>query len=222
MEGGDWIEVVKNLATPALLTAGAHYLASSDSESDSPVRHSEMVGGNMGIAVLKTLDDLIVPLGLMSGAHLLQSRVKSRDQRGGSVWTTFMDLSVPLGLTVVAHNLYKKRNGRHELEGGAGLPVIGDSTLGRWLSDNSIKVLSPQTLVPLGLVFILYMAYRRYVGNDDESVSRKPNILDMADRKDLKKYLRRTGTQQVDPETRVPFALAMGTSVFKQYVNETD
>jgi hypothetical protein len=220
MEGGNWSQVVSDLATPALLTAGAHYLASSDDESSESVRHSEMVGGNFAAAILKTLDDLIVPLGLMTGSHWLQSQ--THNQRGGSVWTNVADLSVPLGLTLLAHNMGRRKSDRDQV-GGSNLPIIGDSYLGKWLSDNGFKILSPRTLLPLGLIFILYMAYRRYSereGDREVELSERPNILDMTDREDLKRYVRRNGIKSLDTDTRFPFALAMGPETFKQYVEE--
>jgi len=247
LEGGQLGQLIQDLSTPALLTLGAHWLAASDDEADrsplvpatlrqavrravrSPTRRVGQTGGmGLGPAVLKTLDDLIVPLGLMTGAHLLRSpKVNRRGvQRGGTV-NLLWDLSVPLGLTVAAHSLGKNKKKRSPLDmmGGSNLPIIGDTYLGKWLSENSINVLTPQTLLPLGLIFVLYMAYRRYAvenGEDEVELSKKPNVLDMADRDDLARYAKRNNIRRLDPETPFPFALAMGPEAFGAYVDEEE
>ena len=223
--GGNWSQVVGDLAVPVALTATAHLMASRKSPKSS-VRRTEMIGGTgLGYAVLKTVDDLIVPLGLMAGSHWLRGDKPKRPvlQEGGGVVDTLVDLSVPIGLTLVAHTLSGKKQRRLvEQTGGSGLPVIGDTYLGKWLNEKGIAFLTPNTLIPLGLAFILYMAYRRYaLTNEPEAkLSAKPNIYDMADRKDLKRYARANSIRSLDPDTPVPFALAMGPRVFKQYVDE--
>ena len=162
--------------------------------------------GSVGQLVLKSVEDLIVPLGLMTGAYLLGDR-KHRVQRA--------DLTRPLGVTVSSR-------GSRQMEGGAwGLPVIGDSYLGSWLSKAGERILTPSTLLPLGVVFVLYMAYRRYASPREGELSPEPSILDMADKDDLVDYAARHNIDQLEPETRVPFALAMGPEVFSAY-NQQD
>ncbi len=233
--GGDWTQLISDMATPAILTASAHYLASdSDAEdySGDEAEYTVMKGGaGMGMGMganavggvlLQTIEDLIVPLGLMTGAHLLAGRNdrKVSGQRGGNV---LLDLSVPLGLTLLAHTAKRQTQKRSQL-GGSGLPVIGDTYLGKWLADAGQKILTPSTLLPLGVVFVLYMGYRRYLDENDveepANVSTRPNILDMAQRGDLEDYTRRRGIKRLEPEVEVPFALAMGPDVFHQYMEQ--
>jgi len=281
------------LAVPALLTTGAYVLGSTMDRprEDRVIRNTQQLGGAppLTTAILKTLDDLIVPLGLMTGAHFLQQQrvgpvstdtdrdVVHRDvyrdvdyrygtrgkrllQRGGNLWRNVLDLSVPLGLTLIAHSLgdspvwtgsvsrstrdspigtgsvsgSRPRRIGYELEGGAALPIIGDTYLGRWLSENGIQTLLPTTLLPLGLIFVLYMAYRRYVTTEpvasgtgtgetrapEAKVSSKPTITDMGRKKDLKRYMTLRGIHKLNPDTKFPFALAMGPETFRAYVKQ--
>jgi len=230
MEGGEWAQIARDLSTPAILTASAHLLSSVE-ESDEDVEISPAQKGGLGVgagvmgqAMLKTLDDLIVPLGLMTGSHLLRNLQDDSSEMSGGMGN-LIDLSVPLGLTVIAHTMAQNdKKSPLDMYGGSGLPVIGDTYLGKWLAENSVNVLTPRTLLPLGLVFVLYMAYRRYVtqnGEDgDVELSERPNILDMANRDDLARYARQRGIKRLEPDTPFPFALAMGPETFGTYVDE--
>lgn len=221
-------------------------------EDKWPRQSYNQAGGNMfSNVVLKSLEELIVPLGLMSGAHLLQSwndspRYQSRgqkrsrrqqDQAGGNM-NTLLNLSVPLGLTALAYSMDDRTRSEPDARGygrsyrssvkrqltqsgGSSLPIIGDTTLGQWLSSNNISILSPQTLIPLGVIFVLYWAYRRYaLPNDKVKLSQKPSILDLADPDDLEQYTQERGINKLDTQTPFPYALAMGPEVFNSYVQQ--
>lgn len=220
-------QLVGDLAVPVALGGLAHYMRGKPTSSTS-ARRTEMVGGAPFVGmVLQTVNDLIVPLGLVTGAHLLGNRLHGNrgQQRGGAV-SRGMDLFKPLGLTLnqkqgggIKALPFQAGGAAEAVAAGSSLPIIGDSYLGKWLSERSINILTPSTLVPLGIVFILYMAYRQQ-GQEQSGgeVSRKPNIYDLARTKDIASYRQMHQLETLEPETKVPFALAMGQKVFRQYV----
>ena len=215
--GGNFRGVLSDLAVPAVLTASAFMLNPGDEPQEPSARRVQMVGGDVQTAVLRTLNDLIVPLGLMSGAVLLRGKQTAvqRAQRGGQGWMTVaMDLSVPLGLTFAAHYMKKAND---DMVGGANLPIIGDTVLGKWMTNNNVGILTPSTLLPLGVIFLLYMAYKRYSADADVA---PPHISELADHDDIVKYNNAQGIQKMRKSTQYPFALAMGPETFGEYVRQ--
>ena len=221
--GGNFSKTVAKLAVPAFFTAGAYYLNKKNEPESSVARRQELVGGSFKGALLNTINDLIVPLGLMAGAHFLSKTNNS--QHGGKFESNqYSDLHQPLGFSRLVSNKIV-----NNMQGGSPIPIIGDTYLGKWLETNSVKILSPSTLLPLGLIFILYMSYRRYANTNPENVvenevvlDAKPNINDLSSKSDLDKYMRLNNINKLNPNSMFPYALAMGPDMFNKYVNDEE
>jgi len=225
--GNPLLAAASELAVPAVLTASAYYL----SKKGQPVQTQE--GGNP--LLLQAASDLIVPLGLTAGAHWLAS-MKNTEQSGGNplILKTIADLSVPIGLTLGAHYLSKKEQEQANQFGGAeGLPIIDDPIMNSYLGVKGIGLLTPQTLIPLGILLAVYAAYKyRYNDLYPETTTVNPEneqsggvneeVLNMVDKEDLDKYMKIKGITELTPQTELPFAALMGPDIFKQYVKEME
>lgn len=149
---------------------------------------------------------------LITAASQLTTDPQFSSQNGGNLVKTIAELSVPLGLTWAAH--------RQQTGGYDSVPILGDKLLDSYLGMNGIKILSPETLIPLGILMALYAGY------NDLYKNRKPvqkggfsqQITDLVDRDDWKKYTKFENIKEVTPQTKIPFAVIMGPDVFHQYV----
>jgi len=223
--GNPLLAAASELAVPAVLTASAYYLSKNKNTETT------QQGGNPFL--LKAASDLIVPIGLTAGAHWLAS-MKENEQTGGNpfILQTIADLSVPIGLTLGAYYLSDRETEQIIQAGGAeGLPIIDDPIMNSYLGMKGIGLLTPQTLIPLGILLAVFSAYKyRYDAMYPETATIHPEleqsggvheeILNMVDKEDLDKYLKLKRISELTPQTELPFAALMGPDVFKQYVKE--
>lgn len=225
--GNPLLATAADMAVPALLTASAHYLPSENDNNQS--------GGN---PLLLAASDLMIPVGLTAGAHWLASlrQNETNEQSGGNpLLMAIADLSVPVGLTMGAHYLSRDDGEKILQAGGAeAIPIIDDPIMNSYLGMKGIGLLTPQTLIPLGILIAVYLAYKnRYDQGNFETTQFNPDeeqqqggvhkeISEMVDFEDLQKYLNLKGITTITPQTEFPFAAVMGPDVFKKYVEELE
>jgi hypothetical protein len=182
---------------------------------------SLQTGGNFPL-LMGTLSDLVVPVGLIAGSHWLAGfQARPREQTGGDpmLFKTLADLTVPVALTLGAL-YFSKEDGKKIIQAGGDLPMINDPFLTPYLTYNGINLVSPSTLIPLGILLAVYAAYRKvYVGKPIVQTGGLGSELNtIVDKDDVAQYKRKQGIREITPETRFPFATLMGGDVFKQYV----
>lgn len=158
---------------------------------------------------------------------------KQRTQLGGSTGfdiallsSILSDLSVPLGLTVAGHKL-SKTIPKSQLGGASLPPVITDPILSSYLTINGINLLSPNTLIPLGVLLAVYYAYNNRSqliqsgGNSITTEKSRTLINDLkllVNTRDLNKYTKSMGIDKITPQTKFPLATVLGKEVFNAYV----
>jgi hypothetical protein len=169
---------------------------------------------------------------------------KKESQRGGNLMGVMNGLLTPVAL-VVARDLIGKYGGhrqvtqKQEQEGGAVLPVVNDPIMSSYLGLKGISLLTPSTLIPLGVLLAVYSAYKnRYTANNQRTQatqrtqrtqvteftqkaggSLESQLAGFVDPADIQTYKNQTGTGELTPQTKVPFAVLMGSHTFKDYVN---
>jgi len=130
----------------------------------------------------------LVPLALIMGKDIFQEHIKAFIQKGGKIPKE--------------------------------LPIIDDPLLGTYLKLTGLSTiaLTPNTLLPLGLVMVVYDLFVKNqkgggIKNDLNKFVKKilgNRILDL--------YLKYTGIKMLTASTLVPFALILGKNVFEKNV----
>lgn len=235
---------------PTWLSTSAHYVSNDrrvqtlrPNKNIETRKNHKQCGGN---PLLAAAANLIVPIGLTAGAHWLSNIKKStlestnQNQIGGShnKIRKIANMSVPIGLTITSSQNKNKKNTlqhthRDNQTGGAitGIPFIDEPIMNSYLAMNNISFLTPQTLIPLGILIAVYFAYKyRYDISPPESKPFNPiteqfggvrqQLHLIIDPKDLKKYMQIQHIDDITPQTKLPFAIIMGPDVFKQYVKQ--
>jgi len=197
----------------------------STSQKGGSSSRQRQSGGNI---LLKTAGDLIVPIGLTVSAHWLRDFLgekKPAQQKGGNLGAllvqAFSDLSVPIGLTMGARYLTPKEQKQVNQSGGSDfLPMITDPIMKGYMYLKGINLLAPTTLVPLGILLAVYMAYN----SSSKSAPAKQSggagqqLQSLVDNKDLEKFKTSRGLSRISSQTEMPFATIMNKHFFKQYV----
>jgi len=133
------------------------------------------------------------------------------------------DLVIPIGLTMASYYTHKrfknKQSGGNSLVGGTGLGlpanIIDNSVLHSFLNG---KAVTPNTLIPAStLLSILNSHLNQQAGYRSSIETRLQHFIDKTD---LDTYKRKKHLKTINTETKLPFAIAMGPSVFNQYVDE--
>lgn len=81
--------------------------------------------------------------------------------------------------------------------------------LHQWLKG---KLLSPQTLIPVGLLKKVYQSYAQ--------LAQPPKLIDLVDEEDLRRYMQEHDIKRINAQTLLPYAVVMGPSVFHQIVSK--
>ena len=133
-----------------MFTAGAYYLNRQQSNNSSSVRREELVGGSFKGALLNTINDLIVPLGLMAGLSFL-SKSDNSQHGGRQRQNSYNDLHQPSDFQDLCQNKMATN-----MEGGGSIPIIGDTYLGKWLKTIALKYYH---LLPASTWINIYIVY---------------------------------------------------------------
>lgn len=151
------------------------------------------------------------------------AQTQTNSQKGGNLLKTIADLSVPVGLTWAAHQMSPVQG---EQKGGNDpipVPIIDNDLLKSYLSMNKIKKLTPETLIPLGIILAIFAEYQGH-SKDQKSIKKgdlSQEIGALVDRDDWIQYTKSQGLKEVTSQTKVPFAVLMGPDIFHHYVSES-
>lgn len=117
-------------------------------------------------------------------------------------------------------------NGSSTMNGGANiLPIINDPYIGRFLEYTNIFILTPTTLIPLGILLFYYLSCKKPQNGGFKNITKKINEINEKQKMDLdvnkddyRKYLKIRKINKVDDMTKFPFALVMGNKMFHNYI----
>ena len=100
------------------------------------------------------------------------------------------------------------------------LNLINNPILKTWLEQKQIKRLTPETMIPAGILSAIYHQYGKPLGSaQPKTIYRQ--LSEMVDSHDLKKYMQRHELQRMLPQSKVPFAMVMEPHVFNQYIQKS-
>lgn len=110
------------------------------------------------------------------------------------------------------------------MNGGANiLPIINDPYIGRFLEYTNIFILTPTTLIPLGILLFYYLSCKK--PQNGGVIAKKINEINEKQKPDLdvnkddyRKYLKIRKINKVNDMTKFPFALVMGKKMFHNYI----
>lgn len=225
-KGGNLTLELTKLAVPVGLTLASHMTRKLIGKD----KKTQQVGGTSVSEVIYTpiswIENLFTPKSSSSSR-------KRKTQQGGSLdfallSSVLSDLSVPLGLTLAGHKL-SKTIPKSQLGGASLPPVITDPIMSSYLTINGINLLSPSTLIPIGVLLAVYFAYNNRsqliqtggVATDSTKVKRRTLVNDLkllVNTRDLNKYIKSLGIEQITPQTKFPLATVLGKQVFNAYV----
>ena len=225
------------LAIPAGLTAASWMMR--DRMAKKPTtqkgggcsKRNQQRGGN--------INAVAAAFGLIAGSHWLgnfreKQSTQQSEQLGGNLDLLFsgnVNNFVSAIALIAGAKYFSKADGKKiEQAGGAtALPVITDPMMTSYLGMQGVAILTPSTLIPLGILLAVYYSYKNRQGKQTkESTKYNPNeqhggvhekITELVDAKDLKKHMKNEGIETLTPQTKLPFAVLMGASTFKKFVN---
>jgi hypothetical protein len=182
-------------------------------------------------AVKKLTPETLVPLGILMVVHnqLVNQGAISRkgglyESIGGSKNLT-ADTKLPFK-TILGGNISEKKNysGGYKV-GGAPIPLLDNAVLSTYLKLKGISTLTPETLVPLGILMYLYNEHGDLVGASLDKLKgfmggkrRTGGLLPLLNDPLLGAYLKSKAIKKLTPKTLVPFALIMGVDEMSRYM----
>lgn len=136
------------------------------------------------------------------------------------------DLAIPIGLTMASyytHKCFKNKQTGGGRFGGTGkvnrigLPanIIDNSVLHSYLNG---KPVAPNTLIPTNTLLSVLNTHLNQKNINKSSI--ESQLHNFVSKEDLEKYKKKKHLMSIKSETKIPFAIIMGPSVFNQYVDE--
>ena len=182
-------------------------------------------------AVKKLTPETLVPLGILMVVHnqLVNEGAIPRkgglyESIGGSKNIT-SSTKVPFK-AIIGGNINNKKScsGGYKV-GGAPIPLLDNVVLGTYLKLKGISTLTPETLVPLGILMYLYNEHGDLVDASFDKIKgfiggkrRTGGLLPLLNDPLLGAYLKSKAIKKLTPKTLVPFALIMGVDEMSRYM----
>jgi len=182
-------------------------------------------------AVKKLTPETLVPLGILMVVHnqLVNEGAIPRkgglyESIGGSkniTSSTKLPFKAILGGNI---NNKKSCSGGYKV-GGAPIPLLDNVVLSTYLKLKGISTLTPETLVPLGILMYLYNEHGDLVGASLDKLKgfvggkrRTGGLLPLLNDPLLGAYLKSKAIKKLTPKILVPFALIMGVDEMSRYM----
>ena len=182
-------------------------------------------------AVKKLTPETLVPLGVLMVVHnqlVNQGAIPRKgglyESIGGSknlTTSTKLPFKAILGGNI---NNKKSCSGGYKV-GGAQIPLLDNVVLGTYLKLKGISTLTPETLIPLGILMYLYNEHGDLVDASIDKLKgfiggkrRTGGLLPLLNDPLLGAYLKSKAIKKLTPKTLVPFALIMGVDEMSRYM----
>ena len=182
-------------------------------------------------AVKKLTPETLVPLGVLMVVHnqlVNQGAIPRKgglyESIGGSknlTTSTKLPFKAILGGNI---NNKKSCSGGYKV-GGAQIPLLDNVVLGTYLKLKGISTLTPETLIPLGILMYLYNEHGDLVDASIDKLKgfiggkrRTGGLLPLLNDPLLGAYLKSKAIKKLTPKTLVPFALIMGVDDMSRYM----
>ena len=194
--------------------------------------NNPVLGAYLKIQAIKKLTpETLVPLGILMVVHnqlVNQGAIPRKgglyESIGGSKNLT-TSTKLPFK-TILGGNINNKKScsGGYKV-GGAPIPLLDNVVLGTYLKLKGISTLTPETLVPLGILMYLYNEHGDLVDASLDKLKgfiggkrRTGGLLPLLNDPLLGAYLKSKAIKKLTPKTLVPFALIMGVDEMSRYM----
>jgi len=195
--------------------------------------NNPVLGAYLKIQAIKKLTpETLVPLGILMVVHnqlVNQGAIPRKgglyESIGGSKNLT-TSTKLPFK-TILGGNINNKKScsGGYKV-GGAPIPLLDNVVLGTYLKLKGISTLTPETLIPLGILMYLYNEHGDLVDASLDKLKgfiggkrRTGGLLPLLNDPLLGAYLKSKAIKKLTPKTLVPFALIMGVDEMSRYMN---
>ena len=194
--------------------------------------NNPVLGAYLKIQAIKKLTpETLVPLGILMVVHnqlVNQGAIPRKgglyESIGGSKNLT-TSTKLPFK-TILGGNINNKKScsGGYKV-GGAPIPLLDNVVLGTYLKLKGISTLTPETLIPLGILMYLYNEHGDLVDASLDKLKgfiggkrRTGGLLPLLNDPLLGAYLKSKAIKKLTPKTLVPFALIMGVDEMSRYM----
>ena len=183
-------------------------------------------------AVKKLTPETLVPLGILMVVHNQLVNEGAIPRKGGLYESIGGSKNITSSTklpfkAILGGNINNKKScfGGYKV-GGAPIPLLDNVVLSTYLKLKGISTLTPETLVPLGILMYLYNEHGDLVGASLDKLKgfvggkrRTGGLLPLLNDPLLGAYLKSKAIKKLTPKTLVPFALIMGVDEMSRYMN---